>query len=393
MGNTNCCQTENRSGPGEGQGEIVTHYGETTHKVKAGPNKFLSKDVTIKTETNNGERFPTYAIPEAQVQTPIGVYQDTFYATAQFTPQVTIRPDENPKASIHEEITWTLAAKTAETESKLPIFTKSDQVDNFLKNYDDGANTKLPAKYIDEEKTEIYEGDWDLSTNTYNGYGILVKSDGSKMEGYWAQNKLNGPGRHINAGGDCYEGTYKDGQLSGFGTYVQYDSNSYKGNWSNGKMNGEGEENFSDGRHFKGTYVDGLKTGEGRFTWEDGSYYQGNFLNNTQHGEGEYQWSDNRHYKGQWVNGQMEGTGRFSFPDGTVYEGQFLANKKHGFGKCVWNEGKYYEGQWVAGVQEGKGKYVKNGNTTYGDWQGGKLLNKLNQTESVNTISVVAAAQ
>lgn len=230
----------------------------------------------------------------------------------------------------------------------------------------------LPIKTVDDGTVIIYKGSWNLN-GQYHGNGVLVKSDGSKYEGYWVSGLLNRNGRFILNNGDYFEGTFKSGEPCGNGVFVQTDGTRYEGNWENNFQHGYGEEYFPDGASYKGDYMYGKKTGVGRFDWEDGSYYEGEISNGKMHGKGIYQYADGRVYNGDWADNKINGIGVLTFPDGKKYEGEFKDDERSGFGKFIWNKKKYYEGDWLKGKQHGKGVLFYDGRLIKGTWKNGEV--------------------
>jgi hypothetical protein len=51
----------------------------------------------------------------------------------------------------------------------------------------------------------IYKGEWSF-TGKKQGFGIYIKPDGSKYEGMWNNDKIEGIGRYIDRFGNYYEG-------------------------------------------------------------------------------------------------------------------------------------------------------------------------------------------
>ena len=226
--------------------------------------------------------------------------------------------------------------------------------------------------WLNKEKKVAYMGFWNLSLKP-NGYGILIKSDGSRYEGYFTNGQLNGRGRYFTSKGEFFEGNFKSGTASGLGIFIHPDGNVYKGDWHNDKTDGEGQEVFADNSKFQGNFKKGKKNGFGTYQWIDGSTYEGNFKDDLINGQGFYKWADKSSYEGQWRNNLMNGNGKFIFPDGTFYEGDFDNNKRSGQGKYSWSDEKFHIGTWKDGKQHGPGKYYKNNSLIDGVWFEGKL--------------------
>ena len=69
------------------------------------------------------------------------------------------------------------------------------------------------------------------------------------------------------AGGSKYEGEFYDNDIEGTGEYSWPDGILYKGDWKKNKMHGKGIISWPDGRKYEGEYKDDKKHGYGIFTW------------------------------------------------------------------------------------------------------------------------------
>jgi hypothetical protein len=249
--------------------------------------------------------------------------------------------------------------------------------ENILNQGNNKFLVNLPAIHVETPNgKEIYEGFWNLK-GKYEGYGILVKADGSKYEGFWKDGLLEGIGRFFSNDGNYYEGNFLKGVTTGFGIYIHSDRTRYQGEWLNDQPHGKGKEFFPDGSVFEGIFVYGKKIGHCVYSWADGSYYVGEILNDYFNGKGRYSWSDGKLYEGEWKDNLLHGKGILKYPDGSYYDGYFLNNQRNGFGKYYWNEERYYEGTWSNGKQHGKGVYYKNGKVIEGVWNKGKIQKSL----------------
>ena len=65
---------------------------------------------------------------------------------------------------------------------------------------------KPPIKFQDEGS--IYKGEWNIQGKKH-GYGILITKEGSKYEGFWKNDQLDGIGRFIEKRGNYYDGKTK----------------------------------------------------------------------------------------------------------------------------------------------------------------------------------------
>jgi hypothetical protein len=251
------------------------------------------------------------------------------------------------------------------------------QIDTKLGPFKFAEECKESVRYIDSTREDVYKGGW--SGDKFNGYGVLVKADGSKYEGHWKDGLLDGYARTILYNGEYYEGFMKNGKPEGEGIYCGTNT-SYNGSWKDGRKHGNGEETYTDGSKYIGHFVDNVRNGTGKFIWPNGCYYEGNIKDNKFNGYGEYSWENGRDYKGEWSNDEIV-RGVYKYVDGSVYEGEFYKNKKHGYGKMEYNSEKYYEGYWQNDKQNGLGKYVKKGELNLGFWRNGKLVQRMGLKE------------
>lgn len=249
------------------------------------------------------------------------------------------------------------------------------ELENILKplsfDFHDGNTRPI---WINKEKRTAYKGQFNNHLKPH-GTGVLIKSDGSRYEGFFSNGKLHGYGRYFTIKGEYFEGDFKHGVASGNGVFIHPDGNTYIGQWHNDKTDGQGYEIFTDGSKFEGNFRSGKKNGKGIYNWIDGSNYDGYFKDDLLNGYGYYKWPDNSSYEGEWKDNLMNGKGIFTFADGSKYEGDFVNNKRSGQGKYIWSENKFHIGGWKDGKQHGKGRYYKNDKVIEGIWNDGKLIN------------------
>jgi hypothetical protein len=281
-----------------------------------------------------------------------------------------------------EEMKSKISQQIVTQESNMPPFNKEPDIRQFLTAFE-----RDPIRLKDGS---IYHGQWNEKGQKH-GYGVLVRFDGSKYEGFFMNDVINGRGRYIDCqGGFHYEGMWKDNKADGKGSYILSDGTKYTGDWKDDIQEGQGEEVSPDGTVYKGMFKDGEKNGKGHVKWTDGSSFEGDFVKSTIHGYGVYKWSDGREYKGMWENGKMHGKGIFTWPDGKYYDGEYKNDKKDGYGKYVW-DGKSYEGTWFNGKQNGYGcVYVNNELVLKGFWRYGKIIKKdFEKKDNADTFSIL----
>lgn len=144
--------------------------------------------------------------------------------------------------------------------------------------------------------------------------------------GEWKDNKPNGQGKGVYAGGDVYEGEYKGGYREGYGKYTWANGEVYEGEWKNGRQDGYG-------KHIKA----------------NGDVYEGEFKADKRNGNGKYTAANGDVYEGEWKDDSLNGQCKCIWADGTVYEGEVKDDVLHGKGKLTYNDGSSIEGEWKNG--------------------------------------------
>lgn len=273
-----------------------------------------------------------------------------------------------------------VAAETAEMTDKDFILSCLSQVEKEV--YQSVGNFKYmdQAAYIAKIALgeDIYFGEIDTNKSPL-GFGLLLKADGSIIEGTWTNGTIHSQGLQIYPNGDSYVGSFEHGEVSGMGKFVNYNGATYEGEWKNSKQNGEGTETWGDGAVYQGSFREGKKEGFGRFVWADHAKYEGEFHGNNLEGKGRYTWNDGRVYEGGWRNNKMHGFGRFLWGDGKIYEGYYEDDQKQGKGTFTWPNGKKYDGLWQNNRMHGKGTIIQpNGSRQEGLWEDGKQVSPHN---------------
>jgi hypothetical protein len=98
-----------------------------------------------------------------------------------------------------EEFQESIHNKVKEIEEILGPITKENNYQKRFKN----ILTKPPIKF--NEEGTIYKENWNMQGKKH-GYGILVTKEGSKYEGFWKNDQLEGLGRFIEIRGNYYDG-------------------------------------------------------------------------------------------------------------------------------------------------------------------------------------------
>ncbi|OMJ72960.1 hypothetical protein SteCoe_28467 [Stentor coeruleus] len=241
--------------------------------------------------------------------------------------------------------------------------------------------TNVPDTVYKLSKNEIYQGNFDyLMRKTGPGYQLL---NNEKYSGHFSKGNCEGFGRVIKPDGSILEGDFKKGNLEGEGASLERGIR-YKGNFIHGIKAGEGREEWPDKTVYIGQFFNNLKHGTGKFVWSNGNKFKGQFQNGDISGEGVFKWKNGKKYTGMWKNNKMHGQGKFEWPNGKVYIGEYKFDIKDGIGKLIWPDGREYEGEWKDGLQHGEGVYkwfnkIKNiQESRKGLWENGNRVSWLN---------------
>ena len=217
---------------------------------------------------------------------------------------------------------------------------------------------------------EVYLGS--LKNGKRHGRGRSVQDD--EYVGDWLNDKPNGKGQYIWAGGKKYIGYFLNGQRHGKGTleillkskyekeidrleiftnegiYIPVSaSNEVDFCTANLPFTFADSEEKSLSYFYEGEWKFDKREGEGEEIWPDGSYYKGFYSNNTRNGFGEYFSSDGENYIGNWKGGQKDGVGEIKWPDGCKYKGEFVNGEIEGEGEYFHRDGFRNKGKWKAG--------------------------------------------
>lgn len=202
-----------------------------------------------------------------------------------------------------------------------------------------------------------YSGQWDISQQRPEGYGIMVYPDGSKYYGDFRSGKKSGRGRLICLDCSLYEGEFYNDKKQGLGWQKKSDGTVYKGQFLNNMEHGEGTLEYLGKTIYSGGFIRGLKHGFGKL-YIDKNVYTGDFFADQIDGNGHYIWADGREYEGGWKCNKMHGFGNYKWADGKSYSGHFVEGIREGVGSFKWNDGREYKGGWAAGKMHGEGAYI-----------------------------------
>lgn len=96
--------------------------------------------------------------------------------------------------------------------------------------------------FIEEEQLEFrqevvledasrYLGEWLVGTETRQGRGRIVWSNGSVYIGWWRDDMANGEGQLTHNNGEMYKGNWENDRYQGYGVYKYPNGTEYKGEW------------------------------------------------------------------------------------------------------------------------------------------------------------------
>lgn len=172
-----------------------------------------------------------------------------------------------------------------------------------------------------------------------HGFGRLISTDGSMIEGFFHEGNPDGYIRRIEApGASCYEGEFKGGLANGRGTQtddkgIVTDCNL----WVNGLPTGHVVmRNPSNQVVFEGVMNNGKKSGP--CTWYDEKIkarVRGNFVDDLLEGKGSKQYDNGQAYEGDFKKGLENGVGTLTFVDDRKFTGPFVNGKPNGAGELT----------------------------------------------------------
>jgi hypothetical protein len=208
-----------------------------------------------------------------------------------------------------------------------------------------------------------------------HGYGVYREKDGILKQGHWRNNNFTGWGRIIDSKGTILEGRFIKGVLSGKGVRISSNSH-YEGDFLDGLRHGYGTDNTKEHK-YTGDYKWDKKNGKGNIYFiNTKESYEGEFQKNCITGVGRYTWANKDTFEGTFFNGKMNGKGLYKWVDGGEYYGDYVNGLKEGTGKFKWSDGKTFEGPFVKGKPHGLGKlYDINNSVSEVEFDGGRIVN------------------
>ena len=202
-----------------------------------------------------------------------------------------------------------------------------------------------------------YSGQWDVSQQKPEGFGIIVYPDYTKYRGDFKSGKKSGSGRLINLEGDIYEGEFYNDRMQGQGKLKRSNGTVYKGGFSNNLEHGEGVLEHMGKAVYSGSYIRGKRHGYGKLVMGPNTF-EGDFALDMMDGNGTYKWADGKNYTGGWKANKMHGFGTYKWADGKSYIGYFMDGIREGLGSFKWTDGREYKGGWSKGKMHGEGAYI-----------------------------------
>ena len=284
-------------------------------------------------------------------------------------------------------------------ELKLKIEPRILQLDSKLLTYQGSQIDKSQLSqnliyknpFVYDLDNSIYHGFWNLN-GLREGYGYLIRSDGSKLEGLWKNGEIF-KGRIISTDGSYYEGKIKDAEANGEGNFTDSNGvNVYRGNFLNSDFHGYGMKLFIDKANYQGNFEKNEMHGNGKLTFEDKSLYEGAFIESVINGQGIYKIKEHK-YNGEWKDNKPQGEGTYYFnKNGSVYyKGSFFKGRKEGEGKFIDEEkGVKYEGHWSSDKPHGEGLFTNKDLSVLAYWRYGHLVKviEIKKGETPNNLRV-----
>ena len=250
-----------------------------------------------------------------------------------------------------------------------------NQINNLF-NYNYGKIFYTKLLIYHDTISAFYSGEVNLN-NEKHGYGILLKSDGSKFEGSWIKDNFTGWGRFIDYDGTLIESNFINGKANGKGMKKNINNCIYIGDLINNLKDGYGKEETNE-HIYEGEFKNDKKNGNGKLIYKLlNDIYEGEFKDNCITGVGFYTWKNKDIYKGSFVNGKMHGKGFYKWPDGGEYYGDYYNNIKEGNGKFKWPNGRIFEGQFKNGKPNGFGKLIIGKDQFKVEFKDGRLVTNI----------------
>jgi hypothetical protein len=261
-----------------------------------------------------------------------------------------------------------ISPKVIETEKNFQAYLGEPNEKEYLEM---NKLIRKPLEYFLDKS--IYHGAWNVE-GLRQGYGILIRENGSKLEGLWKAGELY-KGRIIDNQGNYYEGKIRNFEPNGEGTFKGVNGFQFIGFWKDGVYVGYGQLYYPDTTIYKGNFLVGEFNGVGIIRWPNEIVYEGEFVKSTIQGKGKIINSEGDSYIGQWDNNLLHGQGTYEWKrHKTKYIGEYKFGRKDGKGKYIFPDGEYYEGDWYNDKPHGNGVYKTKQKEIKGTWRYGVLL-------------------
>jgi len=232
-------------------------------------------------------------------------------------------------------------------------------IEERIEKVDQNQRLKFEVFILDEDANCFYSGQMN-SKKQKHGYGIMMKSNGERQEGYFENDSFQPYGRYINEKGEVFEGAFEGGKINGEAKMIKSDK-VHTGGFYFGLRNGYGIET-SELEHYEGNFRSDKKDGQGMiFFKKTNNRYVGDFKESKMTGKCEFTWANGDRYVGDIVNGIFDGRGKYYWHDGMEYEGTYDKGIRRGFGLFKWKDGKIYKGEFENNLPHGNGVIIQNG--------------------------------
>ena len=194
---------------------------------------------------------------------------------------------------------------------------------------------------INKKTRATYQGN--MQKGVPHGFGRLIMTDGSMIEGYFNEGNPEGYIRRIESpSATCYEGEFRGGLANGRGTQIDDKGIVTDCNlWVNGLPTGHVVMRNPQGQIvFEGTMNNGKKVG--MCNWYDEKIkakISGNFVDDLLEGKGVKAFDNGQVYEGEFKKGVETGNGSLTFVDGRKFIGSFANGKPRGPGELQTDRG------------------------------------------------------
>lgn len=168
---------------------------------------------------------------------------------------------------------------------------------------------------------------------------------------------------------------------NGYQTYFFPDGSKFEGCWKNDVINGTGIYYWTDTHYYVGHWINGKRWGYGLEVFPNGQY-QLRYFENEQNVKRSIPNTQTLNtcvgiYQGEIVNGKACGKGTFRWNNGQWFEGTWTADGKSRYGVLYHSNSQkpYYIGNWTNEKFDGYGCIIsESGQITIGLWRNGEYL-------------------